>query len=118
MDMVFERGGRFYLVDWKSNWLGGSALSYGREALAAEMRNDFYILQYHIYALALDQYLRTRDESYDYEGGFGGVFYVFLRGVDPDKGAEYGIFHDRPPRALMEILREKLLDTSGFAEGV
>ncbi|MFA6450322.1 MAG: exodeoxyribonuclease V subunit beta [bacterium] len=110
IDMVFQREGRFYLVDWKSNHLGGSIRAYGHQALAYEMRRDFYILQYHIYALALDQYLRSRDPAYDYETRFGGVYYVFLRGVDPKKGAQFGIFHDRPGRALIDDLRAILID--------
>ena len=54
-----------------------------------------YDLQYHLYTVALDRYLRARRADYDYEKHFGGVRYIFLRGVTPEQ-PELGIFADRP----------------------
>ena len=110
MDLVFRFDGRFYLVDWKSNLVGDRPEDYRVEALARVMAERFYVLQYHLYTVALDQYLRLRLPAYDYDEHFGGVFYIFLRGVDPDLGPEYGIFRDRPAGELVEALRERLLD--------
>ena len=107
IDLVFRHNGRWYLLDWKSNHLGDSPVDYGPEALQREMADHFYILQYHIYAVALDQYLRTRLPGYDYETHFGGVAYVFLRGVDGENGG--GVFWDRPGVAGMEGLREVMI---------
>ena len=104
IDLVFEQGGRFYLVDWKSNHLGTRPGNYGADALAAVMREDLYVLQYHLYAVALHEYLKGRVRDYDYDRHFGGVFYVFLRGVDPALGPGCGIFRDRPDRRLIETL--------------
>jgi len=109
IDLVFEHGGRFYLIDWKSNHLGGRREDYGREALAAVMQDDLYVLQYHLYAVALHEYLKGRVKDYEYDRHFGGAFYVFLRGVDPAKGPETGIFRDRPARGLIEALSEGLV---------
>ncbi|MFP4309622.1 MAG: exodeoxyribonuclease V subunit beta [Desulfococcaceae bacterium] len=115
IDLVFRHNGRWYLLDWKSNHLGDSPADYGFEALQREMADHFYILQYHIYAVALDQYLRTRLPGYNYEKHFGGVAYVFLRGVDGEDGA--GVFWDRPGVAVMEGLREALIAKKKENEG-
>jgi exodeoxyribonuclease V beta subunit len=74
------------------------------------MRREFYILQYHIYTLALDQYLKLRLPGYRYEEHFGGVYYIFLRGVEPELGPAYGIYGDLPPAELIRGLRENLID--------
>ena len=110
MDLVFQYQDKFYLVDWKSNFLGNHVTDYGSEALALAMKEDFYILQYHIYTVALHQYLNVRLGDYNYEEHFGGVYYIFLRGVDPDTGPQYGVYRDRPSVELIEILCEELID--------
>ena len=109
IDMIFEHQGRFYLVDWKSNHLGSAPENYDQTTLHATMQADYYILQYHIYTLALHQHLRLRQPDYSYEDDFGGVFYIFIRGVDNNRGPEYGIFYDRPDADLIESLGEALI---------
>lgn len=104
IDMVFRFQDRFFLVDWKSNFLGRKVEDYGREALATAMKKEFYILQYHIYAVALHQYLHLRVPDYSYESHFGGVYYIFLRGVDPGRGPDFGLYGDRPPWELINQL--------------
>ena len=111
VDMVFRFKGRFFLVDWKSNFLGPRVEDYGREGLAQAMEGAFYILQYVIYTLALNQYLTLRLPDYDYERDFGGIFYIFLRGVDPVKGSDFGIYRDRPSEALIKDLCEALISS-------
>ncbi|MBW2106465.1 MAG: hypothetical protein JRI26_10710, partial [Deltaproteobacteria bacterium] len=93
--------------------LGNRVEDYGLKSLLPVMENEFYILQYHIYTLALDQYLRMRLPGYCYEDHFGGVFYVFLRGVDPEKGIDYGIYRDLPAPELINELREALIEEQG-----
>ena len=102
IDLVFRRDGRYYLLDYKSNWLGDSAQAYTPEAMARAMQAHRYDLQYQLYSLALHRYLRHRLADYDYDRHFGGVIYLFLRGVDGDGGQ--GIFSTRPARALVEGL--------------
>ncbi len=113
IDLVFEFNGRFYIVDWKSNSLGYRAEDYGPAAMRREITERGYDLQYHLYTVALDRYLRTRIAGYDYERHYGGVRYIFLRGVTPAK-PELGIFRDRP--AAEKIARLSAL-LGGFAEG-
>lgn len=108
MDTVFLFEGRYYLVDWKSNHLGGTLAAYDREQLLREMIEEHYVLQYHLYAMALNRYLQLRVPGYAYDTHFGGVFYVFLRGLDAS-GGDHGIFRDRPEKERIEALGRRLL---------
>ncbi|HKI69006.1 MAG TPA: exodeoxyribonuclease V subunit beta, partial [Verrucomicrobiae bacterium] len=101
IDVAFRFDGRFYIADWKSNWLGNHAEDYHADALRAEMQRHFYFLQYHLYVAALHKYLALHLPDYDYEKHFGGVFYVFLRGVEAAR-PELGIFRDRPSFKLLQ----------------
>jgi exodeoxyribonuclease V beta subunit len=115
IDMVFNHRGRFYLVDWKSNYLGGLIEDYHPKSLTKTMNDDYYFLQYHLYTLALHQYLQVCDPEYTYEKKFGGVFYVFLRGVNRHADVQYGIFHDRPAQDFIFDLGKALIP--GFSSG-
>ena len=110
MDLVFRWHDRYYLVDWKSNFLGSRIEDYSQTSLALEIEKEFYFLQYTIYTLALDQYLRLRIPDYRYELHFGGAYYIFLRGVDPEMGSGYGIYWDRPSPKLIDALNKELID--------
>jgi exodeoxyribonuclease V beta subunit len=103
IDLVFEANGRYYLADYKSNWLGSTIEAYRVEALHQAMARETYYLQYVIYTLAVHRYLQLRLPEYDYDTHFGGVFYLFLRGMDP-KFPTYGVFRDRPTKHLMAAL--------------
>jgi exodeoxyribonuclease V beta subunit len=83
IDLVFVFEGRYYLVDWKSNWMGNRVEDYSPEAIRLEMRQQQYFVQYHFYTVALHKYLSLRVPNYNYEKHFGGVIYLFLRGLDP-----------------------------------
>ena len=104
IDLVFESGGRFYLLDYKSNWLGDQLTAYGRPQMAQVMLREHYYLQYLFYTLALHRYLRNRMPGYRYDSHFGAVLYLFLRGVDPVAGGESGIYRERPDAGLIEAL--------------
>lgn len=106
IDLVFEHRGRWYLVDYKSNHLGPRARDYAPPRLLAAMAQHHYFLQYHLYTVALHRYLCLRLPGYDYERHFGGVYYLFVRGMSPDRAGECGVFHDRPALALIEDLSQ------------
>ncbi len=108
IDLVFCYKGRYYLADWKSNYLGSRIEDYGGKELRAVMAHKHYFLQYHLYSVALHKYLAGRISGYDYQTHFGGVFYIFLRGVDPAAGSKFGIYQDLPPRSLIEGLSQYL----------
>jgi exodeoxyribonuclease V beta subunit len=102
IDLVFEQTGRYYLADYKSNWLGATPSAYGNSDLARAMGREAYYLQYLVYCVALHRYLRSRVAGYAYESHFGGVRYLFVRGMRAD--ARYGVFEDRPSASLIEAL--------------
>ncbi len=112
IDLVFMYGGRFYVVDYKSNKLGPRTQDYGQDNMARAIREHRYDLQYLIYALALHRYLQIRLPDYDYQTHFGGIYYLFLRGmpgaagvIDEDEPTS-GVFCYRPGEAeLNEFAR-------------
>ncbi len=102
IDLVFEHNGKWYIIDWKSNHLGVNKDNYSQEALQTEMAASHYVLQYHIYAAALDRYLALRLPSYSYSEHFGGIIYLFIRGIHPEWGDAFGIYTDKPKDSFME----------------
>ncbi len=93
IDLIFERDGRYFIIDYKSNHLGDRADDYRHDSLVRAIRGHQYDLQYLIYTVALHRYLSRRLPGYDYTRHFGGVYYLFLRGMD-ERGN--GVFHDCP----------------------
>jgi len=111
IDLIFHLSGRFYLVDWKSNYLGNHIEDYSKDSIDETMNKDLYVLQYHIYLLAIHQYLRLNIPKYSYESDFGGVFYIFLRGMDKSRGPKFGVYKDLPsPDLIYALGRELILD--------
>lgn len=104
MDLVFARQGKWYILDYKSNHLGKSRADYAWERLPSAMAEHHYYLQYHIYTVALHRYLAARLPDYRYDTHFGGVFYLFLKGMHPGSGPAAGVFHDLPPVERIEML--------------
>ncbi|WP_163647690.1 exodeoxyribonuclease V subunit beta [Modicisalibacter sp. 'Wilcox'] len=101
IDLVFERDGRYYVADWKSNHLGPDDAAYTPEALAVAIAGKRYDLQYALYLLALHRLLTSRLPDYDYDRHIGGSLTVFLRGANaPGRG----VHAERPPRELIEAL--------------
>ena len=111
IDLVFEYEGRYFLADYKSNLLGRRFVDYDHEPLQQAIHERRYDLQYLIYTLALHRYLETRLPDYDYDRHFGGVYYLFMRGMSPDGEAGRGVFHVRPSRALVTHLDRDLFAT-------
>jgi exodeoxyribonuclease V beta subunit len=101
IDLVFERGGRYYIADYKSNWLGDALEDYAPARLAEAMAEAFYDLQYLVYTVALHRLLGARLRDYDYDRHFGGVYYLFVRGMRPAHGPSAGVYFTRPERALV-----------------
>ncbi|HUN55286.1 MAG TPA: exodeoxyribonuclease V subunit beta [Smithella sp.] len=106
IDMVFEYENRFYLLDWKSNYLGAGFADYSPDLLKSYMSKSSYVLQYLIYVVALDKYLQTKIKNYSYENNFGGVYYIFLRGISSNAAENNGVYFDRPDLALFKQLKK------------
>ena len=114
IDLVFQHEGRFFLVDWKSNHLGSDVDDYDQTALRQTMQTELYTLQYHLYTLALHQYLRYQKPDYRYEDNFGGIFYIFIRGVNQQRSPQTGVFFDLPDPDLIHALGNTLIP--GYAQ--
>lgn len=104
IDLVFRHRGRYYLVDYKSNFLGPSAAHYTPQALNACMDSHQYRLQALIYTLALHRFLGSRLAAYRYDEHFGGAYYLFLRAMHPSHPAGTGIHAFRPDQTFIEAL--------------
>lgn len=102
IDLVYERDGRWWILDWKSNHLGPNAAAYTGRSMIAEMGRAGYLLQALLYGLALHRHLALRLPGYDPARHLGGWQYVFLRGVDGAPGA--GIVSGAWPPALLARL--------------
>ncbi|MDD2851435.1 MAG: exodeoxyribonuclease V subunit beta [Desulfuromonadaceae bacterium] len=109
VDLVFCHGGRYYIVDWKSNHLGSQSEQYNSDSLAREMERKLYPLQYLLYTVAVNRHLERRISDYRYETHFGGVFYLFLRGIDNAHPGN-GIYYDKPDAALIQGLTQCLIN--------
>ena len=81
-DLVFEHGGRYWVLDYKSNSLGSTDGDYDPAALGQAMATHRYDVQAAIYLLALHRLLRSRlGRDYDPARHLGGALYLFLRGI-------------------------------------
>ena len=109
IDTVFQYQQKYYLVDWKSNHLGDHFDDYRPAQLSHVMVEDFYFLQYHLYTVALNRYLRQTIPNYDYQSHFGGVFYLFLRGIGGRTSDDCGVFFDKPQGRLISDLEALLI---------
>ncbi|KAF3362544.1 Uncharacterized protein PHSC3_000782 [Chlamydiales bacterium STE3] len=93
VDLVCKMNGKYYLIDWKTNWLGEDDSFYSREGMHQAMMANHYHLQASLYAKAFKQYVKLFDIR-PFEELFGGAFYIFLRGVKQDGSC--GIYHFFP----------------------
>lgn len=94
IDLFFMHDDKYYLLDWKSNWLGNNPDDYTKDKIESAMHAEDYFLQANVYCEALRKYLALVDRR-DFDKIFGGVFYIFLRGLDPNFPAN-GVYHFIP----------------------
>jgi exodeoxyribonuclease V beta subunit len=85
VDAFFEHEGKYYIVDWKSNWLGPTQDCYSEKYMEEAMTINHYDLQVAIYREAFEKYLKVFDHR-PFEEIFGGVYYFFVRGVSETTG--------------------------------
>jgi exodeoxyribonuclease V beta subunit len=90
VDIVFRHKGKTYFADWKSDRL----MNYEPESVRSHVEIN-YALQAKIYTLGVVRLLGIRDQA-AYEARFGGLLYIFLRGIVPDGGGARGIYFHRP----------------------
>lgn len=101
IDLTYHHDGRWYVLDYKSNQLPG----YDAAAMQQAMAHSEYDLQALIYTLALHRWLRFRlGDAYDYARDFGGVRYLFCRGLDRDQQPSPGVHAQRFEPELVHAL--------------
>ncbi len=101
IDLLFCYQGRYFVLDYKSNYLGAAAAAYNNENMVGAMLEHRYDLQYTLYTVAMHRLLKSRLPDYSYERDVGGVLYLFLRGVE---APGHGIYADKPGAELVERL--------------
>ncbi|NOS75109.1 MAG: exodeoxyribonuclease V subunit beta [Methyloglobulus sp.] len=99
IDLICEYDGRYYVMDYKTN----SLPNYRTDTLTHAMREHNYGLQYWLYGIVLHGYLKNRLVNYSFANHFGGVRYLFVRGMKPEI-AMSGVFEDSPDLLTIESL--------------
>ncbi|MBP0048613.1 exodeoxyribonuclease V subunit beta [Marinobacterium sp. AK62] len=108
IDLVFEHEGRYWVADYKSNWLGPDDSHYGLDNMQAAVLAKRYDVQYVLYLVALHRLLKARLPGYaedpikGYEQHVGGALYLFLRGINA--ADLHGCCIDRPEAELIHRL--------------
>ena len=125
VDVVLRTGGRYLVVDYKTNWLGRveaplTAADYRPEMLAQAMGHSSYPLQALLYAVVAHRFLRWRLPGYHPARHLGGVLYLYVRGMcGPDTplvdGNPCGVFSWRPPVTLVTGVSDLLDGARGEA---
>jgi exodeoxyribonuclease V beta subunit len=113
IDLVFRWHGRWYVLDYKTNQLGPRMSDYSPPHLGRVMVEHDYQLQAHLYTVAVNRFLRQRVPGYLYERDFGGVVYLFLRGLDPTGKTECGVYFHRPGEVVVTALSDALAGEPG-----
>jgi exodeoxyribonuclease V beta subunit len=104
IDKLIEHEGRYYVIDWKSNYLGARAENNEHAPMLANAKQSDYVLQWSVYLAATHRYLRARLQDYD-PSRIGGVCYVYLRGVS-QAHASTGFLTFRPEPGFVEAMDE------------
>jgi len=107
VDLVCRHKGKYYIMDYKTNYLGDHFCDYEKDLLVTAMHDHNYGLQYWIYTLVLHRFLMNTVPGYEYGENFGGVFYLFVRGMSPELPGN-GLFFDRPDISVLDALHKHL----------
>ncbi len=105
IDLVFRYNSRYYIVDWKSNKINGTNSDFTPNGMLSEIGKNFYHAQYLIYCIALTKFLKLHIKNFNYDKDFGGVYYIFLRGVNENGN---GVFYEKPSKELISQLENSL----------
>ncbi|QXZ08966.1 exodeoxyribonuclease V subunit beta [Comamonas sp. Y33R10-2] len=115
-DLVFSHGGRYWVLDYKTNYLGNDAAAYTPQALEVAMLEHRYDVQAALYLLALHRLLQSRlGDGYEPAQHLGGALYFFMRGLD---GEAAGMHVLAPPLALLDGLNALLSEEALHTEEV
>lgn len=110
IDLLFEHGDKYFVLDWKTNFLGPGPGDYTDKAIKASMAEAMYFLQYHIYVVAAHLLLKQRSSGYDYARHFGGVIYAYTRGMQKNGNMGHSTYFELPDKALIEDLTDLFIE--------
>lgn len=113
IDLICCVDGRYYVLDYKSNHLGDSYDDYNRSAMEQAMIEHRYDFQYQLYSVALLRLLRLRLPDFEYERHFGGVYYLFIRGMAGPSDRDTGVYFARPDEVFLHQLDMLIGDADG-----
>jgi exodeoxyribonuclease V beta subunit len=111
IDRIIRANDVWGIADWKSNYLGSCYNQYRQEDLWNCAADQHYLLQVHLYLVALRRYLKERAPQATAASGY----LVFLRGISPKQ--EDGVLEISPPDGLLEDLDE-LLNAAGSSRRI
>ena len=100
IDLIFQANNKYYVVDYKSNYLGSDYSDYSSDKLKTAIEHHYYDLQYLIYTVALVKSLLAIDKNFDYHKDFGGIAYIFTRGVNGEDGQ--GVYTCKPQKKVID----------------
>ncbi|CAL4323056.1 RecBCD enzyme subunit RecB [Buchnera aphidicola (Chaitophorus sp. 3695)] len=102
IDLIFTFNKKFYVIDYKSNFLGKNSKFYNKKYLKKEIITNKYYIQYYLYSIALHRFLKLKLKNYKFKKNFGGFYYIFLRGINQKN--KNGIFFCKPKYYLIKKL--------------
>ncbi len=110
IDFIFIYNNKYFIVDYKTNLLGNNYYNYNNNILYKFIYSNNYNIQYYFYSLALHNYLKLSVKKYDFNIHFGGIYYIFLRGLflDCKNNSFTGIFYTKPSYLLINKLNKFL----------
>ena len=90
VDMIFKRGEYYSIIDWKSDKLNDLFDSYSNIDSVKKHVDDSYSIQRVLYSYCLIKWLKIAKQNLTeqeiFEKHFGGIYYIFLRGCNPNTG--------------------------------
>lgn len=103
IDLLFRQNNKYYLLDWKTNTLS----DYSGESFEKEVIKE-YETQYQIYTLAIHKWLSKNIRDYNFQENFGGIYYIYLRGLDKYKAD--GIYFYKPDKEDLRLFETAILN--------
>ncbi|WP_100934410.1 exodeoxyribonuclease V subunit beta [Candidatus Chlamydia corallus] len=90
IDFFFEHEGKYYIIDWKTSFLGETSSDYSESSLAIYVKREKLDYQGRIYIKAVKKFLSQFDINDDVEIGI-----IFIRGIDRH-GNGFFVLNEKP----------------------
>ncbi|WP_367680143.1 3'-5' exonuclease [Buchnera aphidicola] len=107
VDLVIFSNKKYYILEYKSNWLGNDNTFYSKKNIKKEIIKHRYDIQSLLYIIAVNRYLSNKIKKYDFNKNFGGFYFLFIRGMYLEKNQNNkndGIYHFLPEKKYIDEL--------------